>query len=117
MTFTIKRGDTSPAIRSRLVPADKTQGNGIVGYQKVRFFMRDPTDYEIVAEGLAEKSANDTIAVLDAANGDVSYQWQAGDTDEPGMFEAEWEVTFGDGTIETFPNDGYIDIHIMSDIK
>ena len=42
--------------------------------------MRDPTDYEIVAEGLAEKSPSDTITVIDATNGDVSYQWQTGGT-------------------------------------
>jgi len=113
MTFTIKRGDTSPAIKARLVPADINQGGGITGYNEVRFLMRDSSDYETIVDD----NTSGNVTVIDEDAGIVTYSWQDGDTDETGMFEAEWEVTYSDNSIETFPNDRYIDIEIIGDIK
>jgi len=113
MTFTIKRGDTSPAIKARLVPADISQGGGITGFNEVRFLMRDSSDYETIVD--ADTSSG--VTVEDASTGVVVYSWENGDTDETGMFEAEWEVTYSDNTVETFPNDRYIDVEIIGDIK
>ena len=33
-----------------------------------------------------------------------------------GMYSAEFEVTYGDGSIETFPNSDYIRVEIIDDI-
>lgn len=44
-------------------------------------------------------------AVIDsAADGKVSYQWAATDTTEVGVFSGEFQVTYSDSTVETFPN-------------
>ena len=46
----------------------------------------------------------------------VGYAWQTGDTDIPGTFQSEFEVTYSTGEIETFPNDGFLAIEIIDDI-
>lgn len=44
--------------------------------------------------------------------GNVRYSWIAGDTDIPGGYDGRWVVTYQDGTIESFPNDGPFSIAI-----
>jgi len=46
----------------------------------------------------------------------VRYNWIAADTDTIGSYQAEFEVTYADASIETFPNDGYIRVEIIDDI-
>ncbi len=59
----------------------------------------------------------DAPAVIeDADNGIVYYSWDAADTDTIGSYEAEFEVTFTGGEIETFPNNRYIEVEITDDI-
>jgi len=99
MTFFIKQNDTSPAIEYALStddgPVNLTNAN-------VMFYMGS----------IISASAD----VLNATGGIVSYQWQVGDTLNYGFFNAEFEVTYSDGTKETFPNNGYISVHISPDL-
>lgn len=44
------------------------------------------------------------------------YEWSGNDTDTPGLFEAEFEVTLSSGKPETYPNDTYIEVKILDDI-
>ncbi len=46
----------------------------------------------------------------DGSKGKVSYDWVAADVDTGGRFIAEWEVTYSDGTIQTFPTPGFNEI-------
>ena len=46
----------------------------------------------------------------------VKYEWQPGDTDTEGFYDAEFEVTYSDGTVETFPNRGFITVIISPDL-
>ena len=46
----------------------------------------------------------------------VEHAWQPGDTDTPGRFEAEFCVTYMDGTVETFPNLGFIEVFVTEDV-
>lgn len=106
MAFTIKQNDTSPAILATLQDAD---GNAInlVG-ASVKFNMRNVHG----SSALVSASAD----VTDAESGAVKYAWSVGDTSESGNMYAEFEVTYSDGAIETFPNDGYIDITVVKEI-
>lgn len=105
-TFYIKQNDTTPSIRATL-----ENGNGdavdLTG-ATVRFHMREIGQTTVTT---------DASAVLVTANqGVVQYNWVADDTDAIGSFQGEFEVTYGDGTIETFPNNGYIRVEITDDI-
>ena len=51
-----------------------------------------------------------------ATSGVVQYQWATGNTATAGTYSAEFQVTFADGTIETFPNTSYITVHIFPEL-
>jgi hypothetical protein len=61
----------------------------------------------------------DNVANIDQVTGPpiVSYDWLPGDTDNSGEHKAEFKVTYADGRIETFPNNGFIHIPIIRDIS
>ena len=101
--FRIKQNDTSPALVYQTNPVVNFTGASVV------FNMRLSPDGAV-------KCSRKTAAVEDAAGGSLSYEWEAADTDTAGRYQAEFEVTFGDGSIETFPNFSYIPVVISDDI-
>jgi hypothetical protein len=109
--FKMKRGDQSPTIKYQLLD-DQGDPVDITGFQEVRFLMRPKTESTLTVDA----DTNSGVTVTDAANGVVQYEWASGDTDTPGSFEAEWEVTFSGGDKETFPNHDFIDIYITADL-
>lgn len=112
MTFTIKRGDTSPPIKYKLIGPDD-YGKDIRGYNDVQFFMRERDEYTIVVSDDVSGNVN----VVDAENGIIEYDWTAGDTETSGTYDAEWQVEFNDGSVETYPNDRFITVKIVDDIE
>lgn len=108
--FFIKQGDTGPRVWARL---EDSQGNiqPLGAGDSVWFFLRDPDDHTTI---LVEAAGT----IEDAEGAIVSYIWQTDDTDlEPGTYDAEFEVrNLGSGKRETYPNDGYIQVHITGDI-
>lgn len=103
--FYMKQNDTSPAIKIEC--ADGDDAVIPVTGASVDFFMRG-------SNGTVK--VNGTGSVTDGPNGIIQYDWSAGDTDTVGIFEAEFQVTFAGGEIETFPNKGYISVVIGDDI-
>lgn len=100
MSFTIKSGDTSPSIQYTLYEPDGSTPVDLTS-STVNFHMR--------LKGSTAAPAVDASATLvDAANGVVRYDWASGDTATAGEHEAEFEVTFQTGKVETFPNRGFI---------
>ena len=106
MTFYIKRNDTSPIFRVILKDPDGVPVD-ITGNLGVRFHLFKKNGTQVV-------DAAATVNV--AADGDVQYEWIAADTSESGTFDAEFEVTYSDGSVETFPNYGYEKVHIDKDL-
>lgn len=105
MTFYVKQNDTSPAMLATLQDAD---GNAInLTAASVRFHMRQ-IGGSIVVDAAA--------IVVTPLSGLVRYNWSAADTTTIGSYQAEFEVTYADASIETFPNDGYIRVEIIDDI-
>lgn len=106
MAFTIKQNDTSPALQATL---QDYAGNPInlVG-ATVRFHMKG-LDGSIVVDA--------PMTITNAAGGVVRYNWQAADTDTVGTYYAEFEATYSDLSIETFPNTDSIAIVITPELN
>lgn len=90
----LKQNDTSPTLDAILKDADGNVVN--VAGASVQFHMIGTRDSTLKIDAAA--------TVVDGAAGHVRYTLQTGDTDTPGEYKAEYEVTFSDGTIETFKN-------------
>jgi hypothetical protein len=106
MAFRIKTNDTSPKLSVTLTDA---LGNyiGLAGCS-ARFHMK--------AFGASSLKIDAVADIEDDINGIVEYSWQAGDTDTAGTYYGEIEVTYGDATVETFPNNGYFTVIIKEDL-
>lgn len=106
MAFFIKQNDTSPALQATLKDASGTAID--LSGSTVRFHMRQV--------GATSAKVDAAATVSDADGGVIYYQWSASDTDTIGSFEAEFEVTFSGGEIESFPNNRFIQVEITDDI-
>lgn len=107
MAFYIKQNDTAPILLVSLkygndAAVDLTGATAI-------FKMR-PVGQTTVKTDAAAIIHNDDA-------GQVRYEWVAADTNTVGSYEAEFQVTFVDGKIETFPNSDFIRITITDDIS
>jgi uncharacterized protein YfaS (alpha-2-macroglobulin family) len=99
-TFPLKVGDTAPVLQATLSDNSGTAVD-LTGAE-VQFRLLEPRGKTV------KLSASATIH--DAPNGVVRYSWGTDDTDEAGRYRAEFEVTYADDSVETFPNDGYHDV-------
>lgn len=108
VNFELKENDTAPALEGICrdgfgSPVDMTGAT-------VVFNMR------LAPAGAVKISAGTMGAVGSATLGRQKYSWAASDTDTAGLYEAEVQATFSDGTIRTFPPKGYFTIDITDDI-
>lgn len=104
--FVMKRNDTSPAIEMQLL---SNAGSAVpISGATVRFHMKNAQTQEIVINAVA--------TIVNAATGIVKYEWDSLDTLTSGRYLAEWEVTYSDSRIETFPNNGNQVIVITDDL-
>ena len=101
-----KQNDTAPAIAEQLL--DGTGAPVVLTGGSIKFMMW--------GQGDAAVKVNATATITDAVLGKVSYTPSSTDTNTVGDFLAEWEVTFGGGAKETFPNSGHQKIRVVDDI-
>ncbi len=106
MAFRIKTNDTGPVLSVTLTDANGS-GIGLAG-ASARFHMK--------AFGADSLKIDAPATITDDDDGLVRYDWVAGDTDTAGTYYGEVEVTYGDATVETFPNNGYFTIIIKEDL-
>jgi phage baseplate assembly protein gpV len=103
--FFVKQNDTQPRMLATLKDGDGTVID--LTSATARFHMRTPSGTVVV---------DAAATVVNAAAGIVRYDWQAADTASVGTYQAEFEITYPDNTVETFPNAGYIRVQITDDI-
>lgn len=107
LVFEVKRGDTAPAFRARCLngdtPLDLTGAS-------VRFLMRSYRGTEVLVAGPM------TLDDQTTDPGWVRRPWAAGDLATAGTYRAEVEVTWGDGTRQTFPRNGYVNVVVTGDV-
>ncbi len=113
-SFHITENDTAPPIEATLKAGTPAVAVDIQN-ASVEFHMLDSTGtVKVNAAGNVDQVGDGS----DGTKGDVSYDWDgaAGDTDTPGKFKAEWQVTFADSTIRTFPTPGVTNILVHGEL-
>lgn len=105
--FFIKQNDTASDIQRDLKDAFGAPVN--VTGATIAFSMRVKPSGSVKVNAAAG-------SVVDGGAGRVKYDLTASNTDTANTYEAEFQVTYTDGTIQTFPNDGYFEVVITDDI-
>jgi hypothetical protein len=107
-TFYIKQNDTASFLTRDLKDAFGAPVN--VTAAAVVFSMR-------VKPAGSVKVDEQECTIVTAGIGRVRYEWTATNTNTADEYEGEFQVTYANGKIQTFPNDGYIPIVITDDIE
>jgi hypothetical protein len=104
--FSIKAHDRLPSISAQF----KTNGAAVnlSTATSVNFIMR--------VKGGTTVAINAPATVVNASAGTVRYDWAAGDTNAPGDYEAEWQVTWATGIKQTFPTLTYHTVAVLADL-
>ena len=102
--FYIKQNDTGPSIGFAVTPTTIS----FVGASATAS-LRDPDGAMVFSKRVASFEALTGTPTL-------RYDWQAGDTAKIGLHAMEFEVTYSDGSITTFPNTGNIKVLVVDDI-
>jgi len=100
MKFEIKQNDTLPPLKVKL-----TQSDGSI------LDLTNAT-IKLIISGIGER----TMIVEDATQGIVRYDWQATDTTKAGIYSAEVKVQYANGTRQTIPTVGTIEIRIYKEV-
>jgi hypothetical protein len=104
--FTIKAHDTYPplegVLRDAVGPVDLTGAD-------VKLNLKTPGGGGITVTG-------DCSIVGDPTAGHVRYSWDPADTASVNTFDGEFEVTWADSTITTFPSATYFSVEIKADL-
>lgn len=105
----MKRNDTVPLTATLRVAGAPIDLEGAT----VRFHMRDSAG-TLVVDSAATVIQNGDGS--DGTKGRVKYEWVASDTATAGVFSLEWEVTFSDSTVRTFPTTHPTKLKIWGDL-
>ncbi len=112
-TFQIKRNDRLPSLTATLKQGVGTTSEAAIDLTtatSVKFIMKDAQ----TPGGTAKVAA--AAVVVTPASGTVKYNWAAGDTDTPGTFSCEWEITFPGPLLQTVPSSSYDTVKIDVDL-
>ena len=106
MAFRIKQNDTSPSLEAtlsdaNLVPVDLTSATVMLHVKEVG----------------GSVVIDEQMTITDAQGGVVQYDWQTGDTSQHGTYYVEFEVTYADASVETFPNTGNLPLVITKELN
>jgi len=106
MAFRIKQNDTSPSLEATLSDVNLVPVN--ITAAVVMLHMKAIGGAVVLTR---------QMTITDAENGVVQYDWQAGDTATVGTYYVEFEVTYSDGNVETFPNTGSLPLVITRELN
>lgn len=98
----MKRGDTAPNLVLNL--SDGTSPVDLSAASEIRVVIR-------FGAKLISRSVNGS------SNGQIVMRWEPGDLDQSGTYTGEVEVTWGDGSIQTWPAQGNFFVTVRDDIR
>ena len=106
MAFRIKQNDTSPSLKATLSGANLVPVN--ITAATVMLHMKAVGGAVVLDQ---------QMTITDAVGGVVQYDWQVGDTSTVGTYYVEFEVTYSDASVETFPNTGSLPLVITRELN
>lgn len=110
MTFKITQQDSSPSLLVTL--GDGANPVDLSTASDVRFIMQDRYERVVTTDDV-----QGSVNIVDSKSGEVEYVFDQTETSDAGTYEAEFEVMYNNGSIETFPaNDRKIQIEIVEQI-
>lgn len=107
MSYAIKAGNLEPPLEATLYRSAGGEPLDLSTAESITARVRRHGD----AGTLLEKEA----MVADAEGGIVSMTWSPGETDEPGLYEAEFVVMWPGGRPQTVPTRGFKPFRIYED--
>lgn len=111
--FSIKTGDTASSIYSTLEDAN---GDAVdITGANVTFKMA-PLSGGTLTVARAATNGQIGAGTADGTLGQVIFNWGTSDLTTANWYRAEWEVVFSNGSIETFPNDGFMLVSVTGDL-
>lgn len=106
--FVIRQGDTAPRISQPLT--DPITGAPVEAFgAEVRLHLHGLT----IVDDRDLTGATDPLA---ESGNVVYYDWTTDDTQLAGYYSAEWQLTFGDGRVQTFPNIGVFLVQVVEQV-
>lgn len=97
--FELKRHDTLPSLEAELVTVqDGSEAAYLLDDVSTVLFSMKSRD----SDGTTMVDSQ-TAVVSDATAGRVRYDWQTGDTERVGLYDAEFRITKNDGSIISPP--------------
>lgn len=106
-TFYIKQNDTAPSIQAILTDSNG-KARSMANASQVRFNMSTEGGTRVISGGIG--------SIVNATRGIVAYEWNYGDTANYGIHDAEFEITYVNGQVETFPNNSYIKVVVKKEL-
>lgn len=104
--YVIRQGDFGQAI---IATAESSAGAAVLITGATVDFVAKPISG---GSAIVDTGANNLDVGSNSTRGQMSYTWQDGDTDDPGLYLGSWKVTYTTGEVQTFPNDGYLLIYV-----
>lgn len=120
MAFYIKQNDTSPAFMRQFL---NSEGAAVSLAGATVVFNMASVAGTLVCNARPAVVFTGTLpaelggGTVTAADGWMKYAWTAPDTATPGVYRSEFQVTFGDGSVETAPNATWEMVTITPDIS
>lgn len=103
----LKTGDTEPDLVVKLIKDNDNPKDLSSGSPTVSVYIAEANENTLVVDD----DTTGNVSISDANTGEITYSWQAGDTDTPGTYEAEVEVDES-GDVSTYPNRGTFKLFI-----
>lgn len=109
VSYGLKAGDLEPPMAVSLTelggsPIDLTAAASVTAY--IRRHGADPAD-------TIERAA----VITDRVGGRIEVVWEAGDTDQPGTYAAEFVIAWPDDRQQTVPTSGTVRFRIEDDLE
>lgn len=108
VTFEIKENDTAPALEGILRDGFKRPIN-LTGATVV-------LNTRLRPGGAVKVNGGSMTTIGEPVKGRSKYSWTASDTDTPGIYEWEVQITFSNGKIRTIPPKGHFILEVTDDI-